>query len=496
MASLPSIPVSTLTNTGLALVTQAQWQTFMTAVFQGLYGTDIVLTPDSPDGQLMNIFIQVVLDSQELTRQVYTSFDPNQAFGVTLDQRLGLSGVIRLGGTFSLVNITVTASQGLTLFGLDQTVQPVYTIADSSGNQWQLQSTLTVSSGTNPNVIFQAASPGAINASPSTIINQVTVAPGVTSVTNPAGPYFVGVSEESDAAAKIRRQISQQAWFTQLYTALGNISGVSSIIISENDSDSTDDNGTPAHSIWVIIGGNPASSAVANAIYQARNAGCGMRGDTSFVVTRKDGSPFTINWDVVTSLPAFAQFFVQSIDGVNAPKVALIASSLENVLVPGVGQTVNINELSTLVQSIDPNSLITFSSNSYMPSNGGLSLTDASFGPILVPTALNNQITVDTADTIVYPMILQGVGVVVAVSGPAVTTTVSIVRSDVLQLSVAGGYSGGGGYSYALTTHGSGTGTSVDADTGLYTAGASAGVDVVTITDGNSQTAHITITVT
>ena len=47
-----------------------------------------------------------------------------------------------------------------------------------------------------------------------------------------------------------------------------------------------------------------------------------------------------------------------SLDGVNAPHYALILSQLPIVFIPGVFQQVNINEAATLVQEIDPNTLV------------------------------------------------------------------------------------------------------------------------------------------
>ena len=75
---------NSLTATGLTLATQAELVAYYTQQYQQIYGSDTILTSDSPDGQLMNIFVQACLDLQDLVMQVYNSFDPDNAIGVKI----------------------------------------------------------------------------------------------------------------------------------------------------------------------------------------------------------------------------------------------------------------------------------------------------------------------------------------------------------------------------------------------------------------------------
>src|SRR5271154_5687844 len=111
---------NSLGPTGLTLATQAELVTQYTTAFQNIYGTDINLGPETPDGQLMMIFIQSVLDLQDLLQQIYNSFDPDNAIGVVLDQRVSINGIQREAGTFTTTDITLILSQSVNLFGLDQ----------------------------------------------------------------------------------------------------------------------------------------------------------------------------------------------------------------------------------------------------------------------------------------------------------------------------------------------------------------------------------------
>ncbi len=354
---------------GLLVMTRAELVAYYTDQYFAIYGTDVNLDPDTQDGQWINVQVQAVLDLQDLLVSINSSFDPDNAVGVTLDQRCAINGVEREGGTFTTTPVTLVTSQTLNLYGLDQTVQPVYTVADAAGNQWQLQITVIgVTVGTHV-YEFQAANAGAVLTVPNTITTPVTVVLGVTSINNPSTYSSLGVNEESDALLKVRRQQSvangSQGYLAGLIGALRNIPGVSYADVFENLTGVTDGNGIPGHTTWAIVAGSGTAAAIANAIYTKRNAGAGMKGGINFSVTQIDGTTFVVSWDNVQSQNLFIAFTVTSINGTAVPNIAAIRAGLVTGLTPGVNAEVNINEVATAVQVIDPNTLVT---------NAGLSL--------------------------------------------------------------------------------------------------------------------------
>ncbi len=529
-----------ITTTGLTTATRAELVAQYTAAYQAIYGSNISLTSDTPDGQMMNIYIQSVLDLEDLLTNIYNMFDPDNAIGVVLDQRVAINGIQRQAGTYTTTNITLVNSQSINLYGLDQGVQPIFTVADNAGNQWQLITTqLGVAAGTHV-FAFQAANPGQVLTTPNTITVPVTIVLGVTSVNNPTTYSTLGINEESDAALKVRRQksvsLQSQGYFQGLLAALENINGITSAYVIENNTPGTDVNGIPGHSIWVVIAGTPnvtlstpynaattytygqvASSAgvnyisvannnlnnlvtnpafwglynpIANAIYNYRNAGCGMynsgdAGANSYVVTQIDGSSITVYWDTVLSQNLFVKFTANSLNGVNPPSIAAIKTALVASFAPGVYSTVNINQLGSLVQAADSNTMVT--SSGFSLSSGG------SYTNTLTPTARNNQFSVQAANIIVLPMIIScPSGVQTIASGLVTGTTISIAHGgNTIQFTPLGGY---GTFPGTMTFTKTGSGT-VNASTGLYTSNA-AGTDTVTVTDalGNSATATITVT--
>lgn len=529
---------NSLSATGLTTATQSELLAQYTASLQLIYGADINLESDTPDGQEINIFIQAVLDLEDLLTQIYNSFDPDNAIGAVLDQRVSINGIQRQAATNTTTFITVVTSQTVNLYGLDQTIQPVYTVQDNAGNQFQLVATqLAVTAGTN-SFLFQAAIPGQVLTVPNTINLPVTIVLGVTSVNNPSTYATLGINEESDLDLKIRRQKSvglpSQGYFQGLIAALENINGINSALVIENTGATIDSDGIPGHSIWVIVDGvvniavalvynsattyqygSIASSGginyisvannnldnlisdtsfwalynpIAQAIYVQRNAGCGMKynamdsGANSYTITQIDGSAFNIYWYTVVNENLYGKFIASSIDGKNAPNVAGIISSLTTNLNPGVNQEVNINELATLTQIADPNTFVSSAGFSFSSGSGYSAVP-------FYPSAKNNRFS---PTFIVLPIILScpsGTPHLTLSGGLYLVDTVNVVvvHGNSIQFTPLGGL---GSYTYAVI---SGAG-SINGS-GLYTS-LSAGTDIVQVTDSLSNTATATVTVT
>lgn len=382
---------------GLTVKTLSEIVTQLKADFQSIYGADINLDSDTPDGQMLNIFAQAIIDIEDLLVQIYNGFDPDYAIGKTLDMRAAINGVIRLAGTNTLTNITVVTDRALNLVGyddylIDPTIAP-YTVADNAGNQFYLAESQSIGAAGSYVFEFRAVNPGAVLTVPNTIVNQVTVVLGVISVNNPTVYTSLGIDEETDAALRVRRQksvsISSQGYLEGLLAMLLNINGVTGAFVYENVTDTVDGDGIPGHSIWVIVQGGDSAS-IANAIYSKRNAGCGMKGSVTEVITQVDGTYFTVRWDIVVPQNLYIEFDATSINGVDTIDTTNIKNQLALLLKPDVFATVDINEVATLVQQIDPNCLVT---------NAGLSLSGGGpFTAILTPSAKNRQFAIIAAN--------------------------------------------------------------------------------------------------
>jgi uncharacterized phage protein gp47/JayE len=346
-----------------------------------IYGADINVDANSPDGQMVNIIAQAKTDVLELSQQIYNSFDPDKAVGTSLDARCAINGVIRNAGTKTIQNVVVTTDRALTLPGLDTSVTP-FTVADTSGNQYQLVSTYAFVGAASTSLVFQAALIGAVSSLPNTIISIVTVTLGVTGVNNPATYTTLGLNEETDYALRIRRQKSvalpSQGYLEGLIGALLDTTDVTEAMVYENDTNTTDANGIPGHSIWCIVKGG-TNQAVANAIYVKRNAGCGMKGTVTVSVPQVDGTYFPIKFDRPTSQNLYISFDIIAVTG--SVDANFIRSQILAQLSYTIAQPAVASEITSLVESIAPNGSI---------SDMGVSDDGITYVSLLDTAAINN----------------------------------------------------------------------------------------------------------
>lgn len=353
---------NTLNGDGLQTKTRSELLTEISNDLKSVYGNDINLEPDTPDGQFLNIFIQSILDMYDLLTQVYNQFDPDLAFGRVLDQRVAINGIQRQAGTRTVTNITIVTSRAVNLYGVDQTVEPVFTVADDEGNEWELIETQNIGGAGTYVYAFQSAVPGEVLTTPNTITNAVTVVLGVTSVNNPTTFTTLGINEETDQQLRLRRQrsvgLASQGYLEGLIAELENITGLTDVFVYENRTGSVDADGIPSHSIWVIVGGTASDEDIAGAIYRKRNAGAGMKGDQTFTIVQVDGSNFVVQWDEVETEDLYIAFDAESLDGVTAPNTTKILDELPALLPLGVNEQIDVNEIATLVQGIDDNTLV------------------------------------------------------------------------------------------------------------------------------------------
>lgn len=303
---------------GLQVVTQNELVENLTQSFQDIYGEDINVESNSPDGQMINIFAQNMEDLYELLNQVYSSFDPDQAIGTVLDQRCAINGIQRKAGTYTYVNIDITTDRSVTLLGInDNPVEDAYTISDSEGNQFVLEATSNLSTGVS-NVQFRAKNVGNVEVLPNTITTPVTIVLGVTSVNNPGGAAVQGQNEETDAELRERRKqslsISSQGYTEGLLSALLNLSDVTSAAVYQNRTSVTDADGIPGHSIWVVVRGGQ-DSEIGQVMDNKVAGGVGMKGSTIVNVPQADGSVAQYKFDRPTAQTLYVELSLTAMKG-------------------------------------------------------------------------------------------------------------------------------------------------------------------------------------
>ena len=277
-------------DTGLHVPEYADIKSTLESAWRGIYGSDIYLEPDSQDGQLIAVFALALLDTYQAMEQVYQGFSPSTASGETLSRVVKINGIRRQAGSYSTADVTITGTAGTTITnGI---------IADVAGQKWDLPETVVIPAGGQIVVTATAQDEGEITAQAGQITKIMTPTRGWQTVTN-AAAATVGAATETDAALRLRQAYSVALpSSTILEGTLGavlSVDGVSKATIYENDTNSTDSNGIPAHSISVVAQGGSATD-IAQAIWLKKTPGCGTYGTTSEVITDSNGITTTINF--------------------------------------------------------------------------------------------------------------------------------------------------------------------------------------------------------
>lgn len=350
---------------GLQVKTVDEINTSLIAAYKAIYGSDINVNSNSPDGQLIGILAQNIRDVLEILLQVYNSFNLDSAFGTTLDARLAMSGIQRKDGTYTQAQVDVTVTQALTILGLNAVqVNPnltAFTVSDDAGNQFQLVTTHVFGAAGTATLTFQSAVIGQIQTTANTIQTIVTSQLGVTAVNNPTTASDIeGLPEETDPQCKIRQAAS---YYLQavgpadaLRAALLNVADISDAYVVENDTNGTV-NTVPAHSIWVIVNGG-TNIEIANVIYTKKAPGCGMKGSNSQIVVRPQGNSFTAQWDTaLTQILTIRATLVPKIPGQTFDLVK-DTSALANALLYKLGQSPNIGDVVVAMQLIEPGAIL------------------------------------------------------------------------------------------------------------------------------------------
>ena len=311
----------------------------LAAGYRSIYGEDINLDPDSPDGQRVAIEAQLVLDAQSFGALEYNQRDPDFALGQSLNSIIKLAGISRRPATRSQVDVVVTTDRPLTL-------PPDYAVEDDLGQAWTTLNAIDIPPGETTVTLF-AENFGAVEADPATVINPVTVVIGVLSVTNPLAAV-VGIDEETDQELRIRRNRSLETPTSsstgRMFTALASLTNVTDVAVYENDTDVTDADGIPAHSLWVVVEGGAVADIV-ESMTKNKTGGKGIVGAVTGTfnesVLRPDGSTFVIVHDMTfdrpVDVPVLVRLDATRKDAANPVDEALISQAI-------AARTFNIGE--------------------------------------------------------------------------------------------------------------------------------------------------------
>lgn len=281
----------------------------ITGYFQQIYGLDAYLEPDSKDGQLVALVALAIHDANNTAISVYRSFSPVTALGDALTSNVKINGITRRSATNSTVDLLLTGAVGTTITN--------GSVRDSNSVIWNLPATVVI--GTDGTIVATAtcASTGAVAALAGSITTINTPTRGWVSVTNPLAAT-VGVAAETDAQLRVRQSqsvaLASLTPFDAVDGAIANVEGVTRHKLFENDTETTDANGLPAHSISAIVEGGDATE-IANTIRSVKGQGVTTYGTTAVIVADKYGNPYTIRFSRPVDVPVYVSITLKALTG-------------------------------------------------------------------------------------------------------------------------------------------------------------------------------------
>lgn len=303
------MPPAALTLTGLQTPTLEELHDQFVQIFQGLWSASINVGERSVEGQTIGIVTEALELVYELIEAVYASQDPTKASGAALEALCLLTGTTRRPASYSQVRAS--------LVGVDTTLVPIGTIfaTDSTNAQFQtiesatitaldawasssvyLVDDLVTNSGNAYQCIFAGVSApsggptttsaditdgiahwsylgvgtaaalayaratvtGPVTAVARDLTEIVTATGGLNSVINVLDATE-GDNEMTDAELRALREaeLAQPGTSTQaaIAAALLELDNVTAVTVFLNNSDATDGDGMPPHSVEALVQG-------------------------------------------------------------------------------------------------------------------------------------------------------------------------------------------------------------------------------------------------
>jgi len=299
------------TPSGVTIQTYDEIYEELAAGYRGIYGDDIDLSTNSPDGQRVGIEAKARLDMQTFAVAVYNSLDADFSAGEAQKRIIKWAGITPRPATRSQWDVTVNSP-------LSVTIPAGFRIRDSIDQIWQTDSDILLLAGNNT-VTFFAENFGSVQGLIGDELEQVDIINAIIFTLTAPASALVGRDEETEEELRIRRNKSTEnpAYSTigQLFATLGNLPGVTELAVYENDTDAYDaDKDMAAHSIWAVVEGG-AVDAIIETIAKYKTQGAGRKGAVEGTyletLTKPNGNEFIITHVMKFDRPTYVDLHVR-----------------------------------------------------------------------------------------------------------------------------------------------------------------------------------------
>lgn len=300
-----SVPAATLSDIGLSVPDEKDILDGRLSDLDGAMGGGMSKSLTTPQGQIAMSESAIIADKNDQLLSIVNGINPDYASGRFQDA----IGRIYFIDRISAQGTTVTA----TASGLVGTVIPAGSTAqDDAGYIYSSLADATIPASGAIDIVFQNQATGDI-ACPIDSLNTIYRAvSGWSGITNAAaGVPGNDVETRSNFEYRRKQSVALNAKGTpeSIYAAVLDVEGVADAYVWSNHSGATVNIGStnypvPAHSVYIAAYGGDAQD-IAQAIYIKNQAGCGMVGNTSAVVTDTSrgtniNPKYTITWNTPT----------------------------------------------------------------------------------------------------------------------------------------------------------------------------------------------------
>ncbi|EKN5934738.1 hypothetical protein DVQ16_20565 [Yersinia enterocolitica] len=291
-------------NNGLEIDTFRDLFQTLSDAYKDIYGQDIDLDQESPDGQRVVIEAQARTDIEASLQWLYSQIDPDFNTGDMQQIIAKLHGLYLRPGSRSQRDLNVATDRPVFLYS-------GYKIRDQSNQVWFVRQNVTIPAGTTT-VTFFAQDFGKVTGLIADTFTQLTPELGVLSITADA-VAVVGRDEETPEEFRQRRNRSLENPATgstgAIFAKVAQLTGVTDLNVGENDTKIDDVlTGIPANSIWLVAEGG-AVSEIAEVMVKQKGGGTGTKGSVigryTETLIRPDGTTLQIAHDMQFDRPVY-----------------------------------------------------------------------------------------------------------------------------------------------------------------------------------------------
>lgn len=316
---------------------------------KAIFGNDIYLGIDSMDYQYLSVIALKISDTMQAIQLTYNNRSPATAIGSGLDAIVKVNGIKRKSASYSTCLVVLGGTPGTSITG--------GIVADVSGYRWALPSPVYIENSGQVIVTAQCETIGAISALPGTITSIVTPTKGWLSVTNSVSAVQ-GQPVETDAQLRARQSIStdlpSQTLLSGTTAGIASVAGVSRYKVYENDTNTTDVNGLPGHSITCVVEGG-LDGDIASQIYARKGIGCYTNGTTETTIKDVYGRNTTIRFYRPTYVPIYVNVSIAKKTGYTENMTGLIQNAITDYLNSlSIGETLIYSILNAVAMQVQP----------------------------------------------------------------------------------------------------------------------------------------------